>query len=67
MAASHLWMTPSEQMHFEGAPVAHVVLYYDWLRDRQRVRVLQTVSKRRHRQLIRSLAAARASSLTSDS
>jgi hypothetical protein len=39
--------TASEQMYFDGAPLAHVVLYYDKLRQEQLNRSLASVRARR--------------------
>ena len=34
-------MSPGELMHFQGAPLAHVVLYYDVLREARVLRMFR--------------------------
>jgi len=48
--------TPSEQMYFGGAPLAHVVLYYEIQRKRRWARSRAYTTIRQHDQLIRCLA-----------
>jgi hypothetical protein len=48
--------TPSEQMFFGGAPLAHVVLYYDLQWRKRQARLREENKIRQHRQLIKCLA-----------
>lgn len=56
MGVTQIGTTASEQMFFGGAPLAHVVLYYELQSKKRRVRLRELNKIRQHQQLILCLA-----------
>lgn len=56
MTTSHIGTTPSEQMFFNEAPLAHVVLYYDRRRAERFAILRQSRSAHDHRRTLDWLA-----------
>ena len=55
-ATANIFTTPSEQMFFGGAPVAHVVLYYERSRDERLAKLRPAGSAREYRRTVDWLA-----------
>jgi hypothetical protein len=52
-------MSPRERMYFEGAPVAHVALYFELLKTRRIQARVRAIEARERRRAIRPLSTRR--------